>query len=159
MTIFVVIAFFYIVGKIVSMFSAEEKEQRRKMEIERIKVEQKRVASEQARQAKEQERLAKEQQKQAEQIKKHEEMLLKLDERLATAEREIAFNKEQRERLYSLLKIEKLELSSAIGGSNTWQKHQRKVIALENQLHTVQKRLDKANAEKRFCKSKLEDVA
>ena len=100
-------------------------------------------------------RLAKEQQRQAEQLARHEEMLMKLDHRLASAESEIAFNREQRERIFSLLEIEYAERDACIKGSSAWQKHQAKVISLENKVHTVQKRIDKAQADKRFCESKL----
>lgn len=125
---------------------------RKQREIER---EQAKQRAEQERQRKEQERLAKEQERQAAQLAKHEEMLMKLDQRLATAESEIAFNREQRERLWKLLEIEELERDSSIEGSNTWQKHQRKVISLENQIHTVQKRIDKAQMDKTFCEKKM----
>ena len=111
---------------------------------------------EQMRQAKEQERLAKEQEKQAELLRKHEERLMKLEQRMATAESEIAFNREQRERLFSLLDIEERERDAAIEGSATWQKHQKKVISLENQIHTVQKRIDKAHMDKAFCEKQME---
>ena len=99
--------------------------------------------------------MAKEQQRQAEQLARHEEMLMKLDHRLASAESEIAFNREQRERIFSLLEIEYAERDACIKGSSAWQKHQAKVISLENKVHTVQKRIDKAQADKRFCESKL----
>ena len=111
---------------------------------------------EQMRQAREQEKLAKEQEKQAEVLRKHEERLMKLEQRMATAESEIAFNREQRERLFSLLDIEERERDAAIEGSATWQKHQKKVISLENQIHTVQKRIDKAHMDKAYCESKME---
>lgn len=117
--------------------------------------EQERQRKEQERQAKEQVRLAKEQERQAAQLERHEEMLMKLDHRLASAESEIAFNREQRERIFSLLEIEEAERDACIKGSTAWQKHQKKVISLENQVHTVQKRIDKAQADKRFCESKL----
>ena len=117
--------------------------------------EQERQRKEQERQAKEQTRLAKEQERQAAQLERHEEMLMKLDHRLASAESEIAFNREQRERIFSLLEIEYTERDACIKGSSAWQKHQQKVISLENQVHTVQKRIDKAQADKRFCMSKL----
>lgn len=100
-------------------------------------------------------RLAKEQERQAEQLARHEEQLMKLDHRLASAESEIAFNREQRERIFSLLEIEYAERDACIKGSSAWQKHQAKVISLENKVHTVQKRIDKAQADKRFCESKL----
>lgn len=104
---------------------------------------------------KEQTRLAKEQEKQARLLAKHEEQIMKLEARLAAAESEIAYNQEQRDRLFELLDIEELERDSAIRGSNTWQKHHRKVISLESQIHTVQKRIDKAKADKKLCESKL----
>lgn len=111
---------------------------------------------EQIRQAKEQEKLAKEQERQAEVLRKHEERLMKLEQRMATAESEIAFNREQRERLFSLLDIEERERDAAIEGSATWQKHQKKVISLENQIHTVQKRIDKAHMDKAYCEKQME---
>jgi hypothetical protein len=40
-------------------------------------------------------------------------------------------------------------------GSDEWQKNERKVISLENQIHTFQKRIDSAKADKRYCESKL----
>lgn len=110
---------------------------------------------EQERQRKEQTRLAHEQERQAAQLERQEEMLMKLDHRLASAESEIAFNREQRERIFSLLEIEYAERDACIKGSSAWQKHQAKVISLENKVHTVQKRIDKAQADKRFCESKL----
>lgn len=117
--------------------------------------EQERQRKEQERQAKEQTRLAKEQERQAAQLERHEEMLMKLDHRLAAAESEIAFNREQRERIFSLLEIEEAERDACIKGSTAWQKHQKKVISLENQVHTVQKRIDKAHMDKAYCESKL----
>ena len=111
---------------------------------------------EQMRQAKEQEKLAKEQEKQAEILRKHEERLMKLEQRMATAESEIAFNREQRERLFSLLDIEEMERDASIPGGKEWQKHQKKVISLENQIHTVQKRIDKAQMDKAYCKKQME---
>lgn len=110
---------------------------------------------EQMKQAKEQERLAKEQERQAAQLAKHEEQLAKLEQRLSVAESEIAFNREQRDRLFLLLDIEERERAACIEGSATWQKHHKKIITLENQIHTVQKRLDKAQMDKAYCNSKL----
>jgi hypothetical protein len=111
---------------------------------------------EQERQAKEQEKLAKEQEKQAEVLRKHEERIMKLEQRMATAESEIAFNREQRERLFSLLDIEEMERDASIPGGKEWQKHQKKVISLENKIHTVQKRIDKAQMDKAFCEKQME---
>ena len=124
-------------------------------EQERQRKEQERQAREQERQAKEQVRLAKEQERQAAQLERHEEQLMKLDHRLASAESEIAFNREQIERLFKLQEMELTERDACTYGSSEWQKHERKVITLEGQIHTLQKRIDKAKADKRFCESKL----
>lgn len=140
---------------------ARQREQIR-AEIERAKLETKRqIEAEKSRLAwqKRQDeinrRTAAEQARHAAQLARHEEMLMKLDHRLASAESEIAFNREQRERIFSLLEIEYAERDACIKGSSAWQKHQAKVISLENKVHTVQKRIDKAKADKRFCESKL----
>ena len=113
------------------------------------------LRKEQERQAKEQVRLAKEQERQAAQLERHEEMLMKLDHRLASAESEIAFNREQIERLFKLQEFELSARDACSYGSADWQKHEKKVISFENQIHTIQKRIDKAKADKRYCESKL----
>lgn len=115
------------------------------------------IALEKARQAQEKlnEKLEREQARQAEVLRKHEERIFKLEQRMATAESELAFNREQRDRLFKLLDIEERERDGAIPESATWQKHQRKVISLENQIHTVQKRIDKAQADRLFCEKQM----
>ena len=183
MSLIIIAAVIWGICKLISAASAASKERARQAEIERVRRAQERqraeqarmreewkvaqaaerervrqmveLEREQARQAKEQERIAKEQERQAAQLAKHEEQLMKLNMRLSVAESEIAFNREQRERLWKLLEIEQLERDSAIPNSKTWQKHQRKVISLENQIHTVQKRIDKAHMDKAYCESKL----
>ena len=117
--------------------------------------EQDRQRREQERVRREQERQAKEQERQAATLARHEEQLMKLDHRLASAESEIAFNREQIERLFKLQEMELTERDACTYGSSEWQKHERKVITLEGQIHTLQKRIDKAKADKRFCESKL----
>ena len=183
MSVIIIVGIIWGICKLISAASAARKERARQAEIERVRraqerqrAEQQRIREEwkaaqaaerervrqmvalereQARQAKEQERIAKEQERQAAQLAKHEEQLMKLNMRLSVAESEIAFNREQRERLWKLLEIEQLERDSAIPNSKTWQKHQRKVISLENQIHTVQKRIDKAHMDKAYCESKI----
>ena len=124
-------------------------------EREEARKERERLAREQDRQRREQERQAKEQARQAAILERHEEQLMKLDHRLASAESEIAFNREQIERLFKLQEMELTERDACTYGSSEWQKHERKVITLEGQIHTLQKRIDKAKADKRFCESKL----
>ena len=184
MSLIIVIGCIWGICKLISAASARAKERARQAEIARVRAAQERqraeqarmreewkraqaaerervrqmveLEREQARQAKEQEWLAKEQEKQAAQLAKHEEMIRKLEMRMASAESELAFNREQRERLFKLLDIEERERDAAIEGSATWQKHQRKVISLENQIHRVQKSIDKAHMDKSYCEKKLE---
>lgn len=183
MTTIIIIAALFCVYKILSGISANRKEQererreeQRQAEAQRMREEwrrtqaearlaiqrqeamyreQERQRKEQERQAKEQVRLAKEQERQAAQLERHEEMLMKLDHRLASAESEIAFNREQIERIFKLQEFEISARDACSYGSADWQKHEKKVISLENQIHTIQKRIDKAKADKRFCESKL----
>ena len=179
MSLIIIIASLWGICKLISMARAKaqrEQIERIRREQERVRLEQarqreewkraqaeakeeaKRVADmerEQARQAREQERLLREQERQAAQLAKHEEQIAKLELRMASAESELAFNREQRDRLFQLLDIEERERDAAIEGSRTWQAHHKKVISLENQIHTVQKRIDKAQADKAYCESKL----
>ena len=137
-------------------FKEQERAQRQAAkEREEMRKEQERQAREQERQAKEQTRLAREQERQAAILEKHEEMLMKLDHRLASAESEIAFNREQIERIFKLQEFEISARDACSYGSADWQKHEKKVISFENQIHTIQKRIDKAKADKRYCESKL----
>lgn len=101
------------------------------------------------------EQIEREQQKQAKQIAKHEEQIVKLEQKMASAESEIAFNREQVDKLFALLGIEQAELDAAVYGSDTWQKKQKRVIALENRIHTCQRRINKAKADIYNCKQKL----
>ena len=153
---------YHIIGAIAWLFT----EHKPAKTIKQIEAEHRQILREQERLAKAQEReekariaaeekLVKEQEKQAAQLAKHEEMIRKLEMRMATAESELAFNREQRERLFKLLDIEERERDAAIEGSRTWQAHHKKVISLENQIHTVQKRIDRAHMDKAYCESKL----
>lgn len=130
----------------------EHVQREQKEELKRQMEEARKAARERVALAKEQIRLAEEQAKQAERLEKQEAKLAKLERRMATAEAELSFNREQRERLFELLSIEELERDAAIKGSSEWQKHQKKVISLEGQLHTVQKRIDKAQWDIKECK-------
>ena len=183
MSVIIIVGIIWGICKLISAASVAAKERAAERERERIRAEQTRIREEQARArawqreqeqrareaarrqaeqeraiakaAKEREALRKEQERQAAQLAKHEEMIRKLEIRMASAESELAFNREQRERLFKLLDIEERERDAAIEGSRTWQAHHKKVISLENQIHTVQKRIDKAHMDKAYCESKL----
>lgn len=168
MSLIITAALIWAICKLISMARSkaaqrkEEEASRRYAEYLERRERDRQAAIEQARQnariaamEKEQERQRKEQERQASQLAKHEDMIRKLEMRMATAESELAFNREQRERLFKLLDIEERERDAAIEGSATWQKHHKQVISLEKQIHAVQKRIDKANMDKAYCESKL----
>lgn len=163
MTLFIVIIIVYVAYRFCANREQARREAQRKAEAERIKRDQARIREEwkqRVAQAKiETDRLIKlerEQQRQAEQLARHEERLEKLEQRLTIAEGEIAFNREQRERLFKLLEIEQKTQSGTTEGSKEWARSQKKIIALENQIHTVQKRIDKSKMDKVFCESRIE---
>lgn len=156
----------YAMFKILSALSAKKEKERQQTEIDRIIAESRyrsleiERTKEQAKtrqamikaEAKRAETIAKEQIKQAEKIRKAEE-------KLHAAEAEEAFCREQINRLFKLLDIAELERDSLISGTTEWKKRQKEVISLDNQIHTLQKRLDKAMMDDRFIrKTFLPDV-
>ena len=164
MTVLIIFSFLLIVATCSIISGArqarlERVQREQKEELKRQMEEAKKAARERIELAKEQIRLAEEQAKQAERLEKQAEKLEKLERRMAAAEVELSFNREQRDRLMELLDLEELARDSSIKGSTEWQKHQRKVISLEGQLHTVQKRIDKAQWDMKECKSTKERSA
>ena len=110
-------------------------------EFRRQQAESKQIVAEQIRQAKE---LAKHE----EWLKKHDAEIAKLEQRIGLAENDIAFYREQRERLFKLLDIAEKEQSSYTPDCDTWQKYQKKIITLNNQIYSAQKKIDKAQMTK-----------
>lgn len=102
------------------------------------------------------------QRKQARQIARHDrqiakqaEEIQKLNYRLSAAEANIEHWRSQVCSLYALLDIEQAEQANAIPGSAKDIKHQKRIIALNNQINTAENRLSKAKFEKTFCEGKL----
>ena len=93
-------------------------------------------------------KIEKEQRKQALAIEK-------LEMRVAACENEISFNREQRDRLFQLLELEEKDRAAAVPGSPAWRKHHSKVITLEGKIHTVQKRIDKAQTDKWIAEQQI----
>ena len=163
MTLIVFVIAIYAVYRVYANQEQAKREAQRKVEADRIKREQARMKEEWKQRVAEAKietdrliKLEREQQRQAEQLARHEERLEKLEQRLTIAEGEIAFNREQRERLFKLLEIEQKTQSGTMEGSKEWARSQKKIIALENQIHTVQKRIDKSKMDKVFCESRIE---
>ena len=114
---------------------------RQKRRVNRIAAEQRAMKAEQARQA--------------ERLDRHEERISNLEQRISAAEAELSFNREQRERLFKLLKVEENQISNYDEGSEEWKKHQQKIIRIESQIHSVQKRIDKAQFSKYTAEKQL----
>ena len=170
MAFVVIIAFFWLVGKLLSFGSAERKEQRRREEIARIKyeqarqreatkayvAEQKRIASEQARQAKEQERLAKEQTKQAEMLAKHEKRIADLEFKAKKAESDMTFLLERLANLDAQRDYFLFQQEGTVPGGKEFTKYQSKIVALDNQIHTTETKIAKAQHTIDMAKREIE---
>ena len=104
---------------------------------------------------KEQARLAKEQQKQAEQLAKHEKRIADLEYKMAQAEADIEHWTEQVCNLYGLLDIAEAEQSSAVPGSAKDLKCQKRIVALNNQIHTAEAKINKAKHVRQIAKKEL----
>lgn len=111
-------------------------------------------------------RIMEEQRRQAVELKKHEEWLKRHDEEIAKltykvdqAESDIAHWKEQVGNLYALLDAVQVELDQAIVGGKTQLKLQKQVITLNNQIHTAEKRINKATFDRDTAKKKMEEAS
>ena len=131
---------------LIVLWIAEQIEIRRQQhKTERLRLEQRAMKAEQKRQA--------------EQLDRHEARIANLEQRISAAEAELSFNREQRERLFKLLKVEENQISGCVEGSKEWAKHQRAIISLEGKINTVQKRIDKAQFTRYTAQQTLEEVA
>lgn len=128
-------------------------------EIMRLAKEQEREAKEWARQQveiqREQMRLAKEQKKQAEQLAKHEQRISQLEYRMSQAEADIETTQDKLSKLYALLDIAEAQQAAADPGSPADEKAMRKIISLENQISAAEKKIRKAEFDKREAKRQL----
>lgn len=163
MTLVVIIVAVYALFKICTSASSRKVNVKQTADTERIKLEQARMREEWKQRVAEAKietdrliKLEREQQRQAEQLAKHEERLEKLEYRLSAAEADIEHWSEQIGNLYALLDIEMAEQAGAVPGSKTDIKCQKRIIALNNQIHTAESRVRKAQFEKSFCEKRVE---
>ena len=150
MTFIILVLSAYLIGKLIQ-------NHREKVERERVQRE-KRMAAlerEQARQRKEQEKLWKEQQKQADQIAKHERRIADLEQKMVQAEADIEHWTQQVGNLYGLLDVAEMEQHSAVPGSKKDLTAQKRIVALNNQIHTAESKLSKAKYIKRMAEQEL----
>ena len=163
--IIITAAVIWFISRVASAAFETAKEERRQKQIMRIQAEQFRQEEEirqarlEARQAmtkqleyerdqfllkKEVERIAEEQRKQAERISKNEEKLRKVEYERYAAQEEIEFINNQLEKLMAQYDHIELERDACVHGSSNYYKWDKKLIALDNQIHTANKKLNKA---------------
>lgn len=109
------------------------------------------IEAEQARQAKEierikreQERQRREQERQAEQIARHEKRIADLEFKLEQAQSDIDFLTERVAQLDAQRDFLLLQQTATLPGSKTFESCQRRIVALDNQIHTAESKLAKA---------------
>lgn len=154
---------------LLSEFGKGAKAKRIKREQERIREEQARIREEQRRQkewakaetarriAIEREQMAqrKEQERQAKTIADHEERIAKAEQTIKQTTADIDFLRDRIAQLDALLDLEKLEQAGAIPGSKTDIKCQKRIMTLENQIHTAEMRMSKAQYARQNAQRKL----
>lgn len=143
---------------------AEQKRQREELRQQREDA--KEWARQQVEMQREQIRLAKEQEKQAQELAKHEAWLVKHDEEIAKltdkvnqATEDIEFLRDKVKRLNKLAELEELERDASIPYGKEYQKHEKKLIALENQIRTANRQMEKAYSNRKNAEIKLREVA
>ena len=104
---------------------------------------------------KEQERQAKEQARQAAEIAKHEAELDRMRHVLAQATADIDFLQERSAELYAQLDYQLLLQAGTVPGSKQFEKYQRKIVTLKNQIHTAENKLSKAQWNRDTAQRKL----
>ena len=184
MSLIIIAAVIWGICKLISAASAASKERARQAQLERIRREQERVKleqarqreawkaaqaaerervrqmvaleREQARQAKEQERIAKEQERQAAQLAKHEKRLADLEYRVSQAESDIEFLNDRIAQLDAQRDYLLLQQSGTIPGGKEHTKYQAKIISIENQIHTAENKLSKAQHTKAMAQREME---
>jgi hypothetical protein len=114
------------------------------------------VEREQMRQAREQEKLAKEQEKQAAQLAKHEKRLADLEYRVSQAESDIEFLNDRIAQLDAQRDYLLLQQSGTVPGGKEHTKYQTKIISIDNQIHTAENKLSKAQHIKTMAKKEIE---
>ncbi len=165
----IIIAGLFIIGKLLSSLSADAKEKRRQEEVERIKRRQaeqrvaikrmeadaKAWAREQRMMAVEQARQAREQERQAQQLAKHEEAIAKLGYCMSKAQSDIDYLHDRLENLYAMQDNYKAKQTACTPMSKEWEKYQSKIMTLDNQIHSAESRMGKAQFDMEQAKSKM----
>lgn len=130
---------------------------RKQIEMER---EQMRIAKEQERERKEREaadaNLAREQERQAALLEKHEKRIADLEFRMSQAESDIEFLKDRIAQLDAQRDYLLLQQYGTVPGGKEHTKYQAKIISIENQIHTAENKLSKAQHTRDMAKKEIE---
>lgn len=133
-----------------------KKIERKQMEAQRQRMT---ITIEQRKQARDIERHEKQLRKHEEQIAQHERRIADLEYKMAQAEADIAHWNEQANALYALLDVEQERQMRAAPGSKTDIQCQKRIITLNNQIHTAETRLNKAKHVKQMAEAEIEASA
>lgn len=118
--------------------------QKERARMAKIEEEQRRITLEQKKQAAEQARQAEEIARHEDHLLRHDKEITKLNFKINQAEEDIAYLQDKVKRLIKLAEFEEMERDVSIYGGGEFQKHERKLIALENQIRTASRQLEKA---------------
>ena len=142
--------------------SARREEKKRKDElarqreaIRRWRKQTEALAQWQERQSKEQALIVKEQERQAKELEKHTEQLKNLEYRVGKAQFDIDFLHDRIENLYAMMDNYKEQQAACTPMSSEWDKWQRKILSLDNQIHSAESRMGKAQFEMERAKAKM----
>lgn len=109
---------------------------------------------EQERQRRGQEQIRREQERQHREQIRQAEQLAALNFRISQAEADIAAGEERIASLYALMDIAAAAQHKAEPGSKQDEQAQRKIISLQNQIHTTEKRIAKAQFDRETAQRK-----
>ena len=144
-------------AKRVAQVKVEQTRQRE--ELRQQREEAREWARQQVEMQREQIRLAKEVEKHEAWLAKHDAEIEALQFKMSKAESDIEHWKEQIGNLYALLDIAQAEMESALVGGKIQMKYQKQVISLNNQIHTAEQRLNKAQFDRDCAERKMKEVA
>lgn len=162
MTLLIIIIAIYAIYSVSANASARKREAQRVAESNRIKREQARMKEEWKQRVAEAKietdrmiRIEREQARQAEQLAKHEKRISDLEYRMEQAEADIEHWTQTMCDLEALLDLEQAEQIKAVKGSKTDIKCQKRIIALNNQIHSAESRIAKAKHVRTMAEQEL----
>lgn len=100
-------------------------------------------------------KLAKEQERQAQQLAKHEKRIADLEYRVSQAESDIEFLNGRIAQLDAQRDYLLLQQSGTVPGGKEHTKFQAKIVSIENQIHTAENKLSKAQHIKEMAAKEL----